>query len=416
MLFPVRVEVEMDDSDVGTGIEKLALFTYLLIAANALIFFSIHFLPLAMREMAYYDYGFIAERIEPFSLISHMFIHVGWIHILGNMYYLWLFGRATEMRMGRPVFMLLYFTSGIAGSFLQGALTPEYLTDVPGIGASGAIAGVLGAYMILYPWEKVECYYLVGFRYMTTISLSSIWVLGAWLVFQFVNALWFSTGVGENSVAYFAHIGGFVFGAVAAATVKYFADLAAMLRRRSAMLDTEECSDLLHDGKTEEARARLGAALEKRPDDPLIFGELGRIEHANGRRGAARKMFRRSLKLSLKQKNAALAVAAYYGLVAAKGKSIDNSLRLIVGRRFAKLGKYGHALGIMGEGFKPDAEMENQDKLLYEIGDLLAGPLKDPLRASAAFSLLAHLFPHSPRALDVKYRLRRFRAVGRDRA
>jgi membrane associated rhomboid family serine protease len=414
MLFPVRVEVEVDDTGVGSGIEKLALFTYLLIVANALVFCSIHFFPLAMREMAYYDYGFVAERIELFPLVGHMFVHVGWLHILGNMYYLWLFGRAAEMRMGRPVFALLYFTSGVAGALLQGALTPAYLADVPAIGASGAIAGVLGAFMILYPREKVTCFYFMGFRYMTTISISSVWILGAWLIFQFANALWFSAGADENSVAYFAHIGGFVFGAGAAAVVKYFADIATMLRRRSAKLELEECSDMLHEGKADQARAKLKAALEKRPGDALTLAEIGRLRLADGDRSAARKMFRRSLKAGLKQKNAAAAVAAYYGLVAAKARPVDNSLRLVIGRRFANMRKYGHALGVLAEPFRPGAEVEGLDKLLYEIGDLLAGPLKDPLRASAAFSLLAQLFPHSPRALDVKYRLRRFRAVGRN--
>ncbi len=412
MLLPVRVEVEIDDAE--GGIEKLALFTYLLIGANALVFFSIHFSPIAMREMAYYDYGFVAERFDLFSLFSHMFVHVGWVHLVGNMYYLWLFGRAAEMRMGRLIYAALYFASGIAGSLLQGALTPEYMTDVPGIGASGAIAGVLGAFMILYPREKVTCFYLAGFRYMTTISLSSVWILGAWLVFQFVNALWFSTGGGENSVAYFAHIGGFVFGAAAAAILKYFADIAAALRRRSAKLELEECSDILHEGKPKQARAQLEAALKKRPDDALMLGEIGRLRLADGDLSAARKMFRQALKAGLKQKNAAATVAAYYGLVAAKARPIDNSLRLVIGRRFASLRKYGHALGIMAEPFRSGAEMEYLDRLLYEIGDILAGPLKDPLRASAAFSLLARLFPHSPRALDVKYRLRRFLAVGRN--
>ena len=135
MLLPVRVETE---------IERPALFTYLIIGANAAVFLSIHFLPLAVKEMAYYDYGFIADRITSFSTITSMFIHVGWLHIVGNMYYLWLFGRAIEQRVERPLFMLLYFSSGIVGSLTQGAFTPEYLSDIPGIGASGAISGVMG--------------------------------------------------------------------------------------------------------------------------------------------------------------------------------------------------------------------------------------------------------------------------------
>lgn len=405
MLLPVRVETE---------IEKLPLFTYLIIGANALVFLSIHFLPVELREMAYYDYGFIADQIKPFSLISHAFIHVGWLHIIFNMYYLYLFGRASEQRIGIPLFMLLYFTSAIAGSLVQGALTPEYLTDIPAIGASGAVSGVLGAYMMLYPWEKVSCVYVKSLGFITTLSISSLWVLGGWLLLQFVNALWFSIDTGENFVAYWAHIGGFFFGAACAAIIKYFVNLVTMLQHRSVTFELEKSSDLINDGKTEEAKAILKAALEKKREDPLIFAELGRLKLAGGDKSGARKMFRRSLKRGLKQKNAAAAVSAYFGLVAAKAKPIDNSMRLIIGRRFARLKKYGHALGIMGAPFKPGGETEGLDKLLYEIGDLFAGPLKDPLRASAAFSLLMQIFPHSPRALDVKYRLRRLRAVGRD--
>jgi membrane associated rhomboid family serine protease len=415
MLLPYRIDIEVDDRDVGTEIEKLPLFTYLLIIANALVFCSTHFFPVPVREMAYYEYGFIIERLEPFSLISHMFIHVGWFHILGNMYFLWLFGRAIELRIGRPVFMLLYFSSGIVGSFLQGALTPEYFGDIPGIGASAAISGVLGAFMILYPSEKVSCvYFSFHLRYAVIIELASIWVLGSWVAWQVVDAIWFSPFASENMVAYWAHIGGFIFGAAGASIVRYGHDLVTLLRRRSVTFVLEECSDLIRDGRAEEAETKLKAAAEMKKDDPLIFGELGRIKLANGDRSAARKMFRRSLKKGLKQKDTAATVAAYYGLVAAKARPVDNSMRLIIGRRFAKLRKYGHALGVMGAPFKPDGEMAGLDKLLYEIGDLFAGPLNDPLRASAAFSLLMHIFPHSPRALEVKYRLRRLRAVGRD--
>lgn len=414
MLIPYNIEFDIDDREFKAEVEKLPLFTYLIIAANVAVFLAIHFLPQPMREMIYYDYGFIAENIRPFSLISHMFIHVGWLHILGNMYFFWLFGRALELRMGRPAFILLYFSSGIAGSLLQAAFTPEYLTDVPAIGASGAISGLLGAYMILYPSDKVNClYFSFHLRYAVTISLSSIWVLGSWFVWQLVDALWFSSFHAESFVAYWAHIGGFLFGAGGVGFFKYSADLTGALRRRSVTLTIEECSDLTHEGKTEKAREKLKEAQKIEPDDELIFGQLGRLELKDGNRSAARKLFRRSLKRALKQKNAGAAVAAHLGLVAAKADPPDNNRRLVIGRRFARLKKYGHALGIMGEAFGPDAETEGLDKLTYEIAELFAGPLKDPGRATAAFSLLEKMFPHSPRALDAKYRLRRLRAVGR---
>ena len=405
MLLPIRIETE---------IEKVPIFTYLIMAANTAVFLSIHFLPATALEVAYYDYGLIPERVDAFSTFASMFMHVGWLHIVGNMYFLFLFGRAVEQRVNRPMFALLYFSGGVAGGFLQAALTPPYLADVPCIGASGAISGVLGACMILYPWEEVSCiYFSFAMRYATSITMSTIWVLGSWFIFQFVNALWFSPGAGEVSVAYWAHIGGFAFGAGGAAIIKYSAALGRMLRRRSAFLALEEYSDLMHAGKTGEAEEKLKAALKSQPSNPLVLGELGRFELARSNRSGARKLLRRSLTRALEQKRHAAAVSAYLALVAAHSKPPDNSRRLVMGRRFARLKKYGHALGIMGGAVKPEAEIEGLDLLLYEIAEMFAGPLKDSGRAAAAYNLLRELFPQSPRSLDAEYQLRKLHAAGK---
>ena len=141
--------------------------------------------------------------------------------------------------------------------------------------------------------------------------------------------------------------------------------------------------------------------------------ELGRFELARSNRSGARKLLRRSLKRALEQKRHAAAVSAYLALVAAHSKPPDNSRRLVMGRRFARLKKYGHALGIMGGAFKPEAEIEGLDLLLYEIAELFAGPLKDSGRAAAAYSLLRELFPQSPRSLDAEYQLRKLHAAGK---
>jgi len=404
MLLPVRIETE---------IEQFPLFTYLIIGANAIVFFSMQFLPPSILEMAYHDYGFIPERLDAFTLLTSMFVHGGWLHIIGNMYFLWLFGRAVEQRLNRVLYSFLYFSSGIAGAFLQTALTPEYLADVPCIGASGAISGILGAYMIMYPWEEVSCvYFSFTMRYATSISLSTIWVLGSWFILQFVDAVWFSPKTAEATVAFWAHIGGFAFGALAAAIPTCSNALASVLRRRSVAIALEEYSDLLRKGKTEEAEARLKSALKKSPADPLALGELGRIELGCKKRSNARKALRRSLKIALKRKDDAKAVGAYVALAAAGEKPPDNSRRLLIGRRFARLKKYGHALGIMGDAFKPGADMRGLDLLLYEIAELFLGPLNDKTRAGAAYSLLQKLFPHSPRSLDAAYQIRKLRAKG----
>lgn len=405
MLLPVRIETE---------IEKLPIFTYLIIGANAAIFLSMRLLPASALEMAYYDYGFIPDRIDALSMLTSLFVHAGWLHIVGNMYFLWLFGRAVEQRLNRVLYVILYFSSGAAGSFLHAGLTPAYMTDIPCIGASGAISGVLGAYMILYPWEEVYCiYFSFTMRYATSITLSSVWVLGSWFVLQFANALWFTPETAEATVAFWAHIGGFAFGGLVAAVLKYSTAFARMLRRRSVVIALEEYSDLLHKGRADEAEERLKAALKAAPSNALVLGELGRVELGRNNHSRARKLLRLSLKKALKQKDDAKAVAAYFALVAAQESPPSNSQRLVIGRRFARLKKYGHALGIMSGAFKPDAEMRGLDMLLYEIAEIFAGPLKDGGRAEAAYSLLRRLFPHSPRSLDAEYQLRKLQAKGR---
>lgn len=405
MLLPVRIETE---------IEKFPIFTYLIICANVVIFLSMRFLPESALELAYYDYGFIPDRIDALSMFTSMFVHAGWLHIVGNMYFLWLFGRAVEQRLNRVLYVVLYFSSGVAGGFLHAGLTPAYMADIPCIGASGAISGVLGAYMVLYPWEEIYCiYFSFTMRYATSITLSSVWVLGSWFILQFADALWFSPTTAEAAVAFWGHIGGFVFGGLVAAVLKYSSDFVGMLRRRSVVIALEEYSDLLHNGRTDEAEERLKAALKATPSNALVLGELGRSELGRNNRSRARKLLRRSLEKAIKQKDDAKAVAAYFSLVAAGENPPTNSQRLVIGRRFARLKKYGHALGIMGGAFKPGAEMRGLDMLLYEIAEIFAGPLKDWGRAEAAYSLLCELFPHSPRSLDAEYQLRRLRAKGK---
>ncbi|GAB4333222.1 MAG: hypothetical protein Kow0099_05080 [Candidatus Abyssubacteria bacterium] len=409
MLLPYRIETE---------IQRFPLFTYLLIAANVAVFIWMQFLTGGEREIIFHLYGFTPELGDALSLFTSMFIHAGWLHILGNMEFLWLFGRATEERLSMVACAALYFAGGAAGALLQGGLTPDYMADIPCIGASGAISAILGAYVMLYPWDEVNClYFSFSMRYVVPITLSAIWVLGSWFVFQFVYALWFSPAGAEASVAYWAHIGGFAFGTISAGVIKYFSAMVGALRQRSSVLALERAADLRRQGDIGGAEAKLRAAHEASPSNALVLAELGRLELHKDNRSLARKLLRRSLKEALEAKEPAKAIGAFYALKAAGQRPPDNALRLTLGRRLIKLKKYGHALGVMAEPFKresgkSEAELEGLDTLLYEIADLLAGPLRDPGRAQAAFGVLQQLFPQSPRSLDAEYQLRRLRAKG----
>jgi membrane associated rhomboid family serine protease len=145
------------------------------------------------------------------SLFTSMFLHGGFLHIAGNMLYLWVFGNNIEDRMGPVAFLLFYLAAGIVAAYAQVLPNPDSLT--PLVGASGAIAGALGAYLVLFPSARVLTLVPIFF-FLQLIELPAMLVLGFWFVLQAFQ------GVGsleaETGVAWFAHIGGFVFGALVA--------------------------------------------------------------------------------------------------------------------------------------------------------------------------------------------------------
>jgi membrane associated rhomboid family serine protease len=139
------------------------------------------------------------------TLVTSMFLHAGWMHLLGNMLYLWIFGNNVEDRLGHAGFVLFYLGSGLAAAAAQ--ILPDPGSQIPMVGASGAISGVLGAYVVLFPHARVLVVIPVGillFRYVR-----AAWVLGIWFAMQFVSAVLTPAGSG---VAWWAHVGGFVAG------------------------------------------------------------------------------------------------------------------------------------------------------------------------------------------------------------
>ena len=139
------------------------------------------------------------------TLLTSMFLHGGWAHLLGNMLYLWIFGDNVEHRFGHLKFLIFYLASGLAASLAQIAISPGSLT--PMIGASGAISGVLGAYLIRFPRNRV---YVIFF--FSIISVPAVVVIVLWVVLQFIGGYAFLAGGQVGGVAYMAHLGGFAAG------------------------------------------------------------------------------------------------------------------------------------------------------------------------------------------------------------
>jgi membrane associated rhomboid family serine protease len=142
------------------------------------------------------------------SVFVAMFLHGGWLHIAGNMLFLWVFGNNVEDRLGRLVFIVFYLLGGVAASALQLAFDPS--SAVPSLGASGAVAAVLGAYLVMFPGARVVT--LVIFFFITALELPAVLVLGAWFVLQLFSGVGGLGAEVNGGVAYWAHVGGFVFG------------------------------------------------------------------------------------------------------------------------------------------------------------------------------------------------------------
>jgi membrane associated rhomboid family serine protease len=174
--------------------------------------------------------GFAPLESAPWwaTLFTSMFMHGGILHIAFNMLFLWIFGNNVEDSMGRGRFVLFYLLGGVVAAYTQALLTAD--STVPAIGASGAVAGVLGGYLLLYPRARVLTVVLIIF-FVTIIEIPAVILLGIWFVLQFLPALGQVTtsAAGGEGIAYWAHVGGFAFGLLA---IKLFA-------RRVKTLDRE---------------------------------------------------------------------------------------------------------------------------------------------------------------------------------
>ncbi len=189
---------------------RFPVVNVVLIVINVLVF--IYELSLSQGHLTGFIsiFGVVPRRVSVVPLFTAIFLHGGWIHLLGNMLYLWIFGDNVEDRLGRGRYLFLYLAAGIAGSLAQIWANP--LSAEPIIGASGAIAGVLGAYFVSYPRAKVLTL-LPIFFFITFVEIPAFVFLVIWFIMQFLNGF-VTLGVAGNMVAWWAHIGGFVTGAL----------------------------------------------------------------------------------------------------------------------------------------------------------------------------------------------------------
>jgi membrane associated rhomboid family serine protease len=186
--------------------------TITIIVLNALAFLFELSLPGAERRLLLQQFGVVPALFNWTSVFTSMFLHGGWMHILGNMLYLWIFGDNVEDRLGHLRFVVFYLLCGTAGALAQVAISPE--SYVPTIGASGAIAGVMGAYLVLYPQSRVLTLVALVFIW-DIVEVPAVLLLGFWFVLQLasgVGSIALTSGTDGAGVAFWAHVAGFLTG------------------------------------------------------------------------------------------------------------------------------------------------------------------------------------------------------------
>lgn len=186
------------------------IVTYGLIAANVLVFF----LELVGGDAFIEAWSFVPAQFlqnpagEFITIFTSLFLHAGWIHLGGNMLYLLIFGDNVEDRFGHLKFLIFYFLSGLAACFAQFAVS--MFSEIPTLGASGAIAGVLAAYLILFPGRRVRMLLAAWI-----VTLPAVLVIGVWIVIQIVSGVGtLASATNTGGVAYMAHVGGFTAGLI----------------------------------------------------------------------------------------------------------------------------------------------------------------------------------------------------------
>jgi membrane associated rhomboid family serine protease len=258
--------------------ERTPFVTWALIAINVVVFLS-YFPSIGGQEhllMAFYmDWALVpaeaSQGLEMHTIITSMFLHGGWMHIIGNMLFLYIFGDNLEDQLGHIGYLIFYLAGGVAAAFAQMAADPG--STVPMVGASGAIAGVMGGYLMLFPRARVDLA-LIIFVIIKVITVPAWLMLGLWFGLQLVNGA--AMDAAGGGVAYWAHAGGFIAGLVLI--------LPAWLRRGGPAFWRLNHGLPPHEARNSEPRWTYTSRSEPRRSEPEETGDNTRIPRAGQRR------------------------------------------------------------------------------------------------------------------------------------
>ena len=272
-------------------------------------------------------YGYIPAHASLMTAITSTFLHAGWLHLIGNMWFLWLAGAILEDTWGRAIYPAFYLLAGILAAMVHGMVNAGSLT--PAIGASGAIAGLMGGFLVRFPTTKIEMGWLLFFRFYR-FKLAAYWLLPLWLI---TEILYGSAG-NTTGIAHWAHVGGFVFGALIAIVVQKsgLEQIAEKgIQEKIAWVShplLAEASEQMEHGKLDEATANLQKLLQEKPDSIDAYRMLQNIYWRKNDLPAHREALSKILALEIKANDKDGAMQTAQAFRNAGGEKLPASLWL----------------------------------------------------------------------------------------
>lgn len=282
--------------------------TYTLIAANIAVFLWL--LPVE-HQAAMATFGLTPRTPSLLDILTSMFAHAGILHLLWNMLFLWLFGPNVEDALGRLEYAIFYLGSGVAAGLLHVLVAHSFMPqvmDVPVVGASGAIAGILGVFAIRFYKTKIKIFWFFAVLIYPirwgTFGIPAVFGLGIWFLQQFFGGVFSIIYPGATGVAYWAHIGGMVFGAILAGVL-------GMGRQGSDEYLLADAMESMDKGTTWDAIENLKSLLERNPTDPALHSELAKVYAMEREADLALTHFQRCIDIHLSRSQRDKAVACY---------------------------------------------------------------------------------------------------------
>jgi membrane associated rhomboid family serine protease len=268
-------------------------------------------------------YAFLPKHPKPVTYITANFLHTGWLHLIGNMWFLWLAGFILEDTWGRPLYSILYLASGVAALQFYGWTNPGSL--VPTLGASGAVAALMGAFLVRFPTVKIEMAWTLWLTRWYRFKASAYWLLPIWLFMEvFYGALFGQT----SGVAHWAHVGGFLFGAGAALAIRgtgleHAAEQA--IQEKISWVShplLAKANEHLEKGELDEAEGDLKKLLQEQPESGDAYRMLQQIHWRRNNVPAHRAALEKLLAIQLKGKDVQEALQTYKDYKTAGGEKL----------------------------------------------------------------------------------------------